>query len=392
MNIRRSITNLVYSLIILCGCCSGLLTSSAFAQTNPPPWVSLFNGTDLKGWSIKGGNGKAWVQDGEIVCHQTTSTLEHTFVCTDVKFGDFILEADCKIDGDFNSGILFRAIDMPDVKLPKTRLNGYQVKIDPTPRKWTGGVFEDYGGPSWQSYYNLADDARAREAFKIGEWNKFRVEAIGKSIKVWVNGVPTANLTHDKYSNGYIALKIHALGNKPEPEKVLGHFNNIRIITENSAAYAQPMSLPATTALETAAPKRQTEVSIRGEDFYINGQPTYKGRVWNAHRIEGLLLNSRMVQGIFDDLNPETTNRWAYPDTRKWDRTATPANSSPRCRCGARMACSRSRSIFKAVRPTVTRANSRGVILLSRPMAHCAPNTSPDSHVSLTARMNSAWS
>ena len=245
--------------------------------------------------------------------------MEHTFVCTDVKFGDFILEADCKIDGDFNSGILFRAIDMPDVKLPKARLNGYQVKIDPTPRKWTGGVFEDYGGPSWQSYYNLADDARAREAFKIGEWNKFRVEAIGKSIKVWVNGVPTANLTHDKYSNGYIALKIHALGNKPEPEKVLGHFNNIRIITENSAAYAQPMSLPATTALETAAPKRQTEVSIRGEDFYINGQPTYKGRVWNAHRIEGLLLNSRMVQGIFDDLNPETTNRWAYPDTRKLD-------------------------------------------------------------------------
>ena len=164
--------------------------------------------------------------------------MEHTFVCTDVKFGDFILEADCKIDGDFNSGILFRAIDMPDVKLPKARLNGYQVKIDPTPRKWTGGVFEDYGGPSWQSYYNLADDARAREAFKIGEWNKFRVEAIGKSIKVWVNGVTTAYLTHGKYSNGYIALKIHALGNKPEPEKVLGHFKNIRIITENSAAYA----------------------------------------------------------------------------------------------------------------------------------------------------------
>lgn len=64
---------------------------------------------------------------------------------------------------------------------------------------------------------------------------------------------------------------------------------------------------------------RHTEVSIRGEDFYINDQPTYAGRTWNGHRIEGLLLNARMVQGIFDDLNPATTNRWAYPDTGKWD-------------------------------------------------------------------------
>ena len=51
---------------------------------------------------------------------------------------------------------------------------------------------------------------------------------------------------------------------------------------------------------------RHTQVSIRGEDFYINGQPTYAGRVWNGHRIEGLLLNARMVQGIFDDQNLQT--------------------------------------------------------------------------------------
>jgi hypothetical protein len=64
---------------------------------------------------------------------------------------------------------------------------------------------------------------------------------------------------------------------------------------------------------------RHTEVSIRGDDFYINSQPTYAGRTWNGRRIEGLLLNARLVQGIFDDLNPETTNRWIYPDTGKWE-------------------------------------------------------------------------
>jgi hypothetical protein len=66
-------------------------------------------------------------------------------------------------------------------------------------------------------------------------------------------------------------------------------------------------------------PRRHTRVEIRGEMFYINGRPTYAGRNWNGHRIEGLLMNSRMVQGIFDDLNPETAGLWAYPDTRRWD-------------------------------------------------------------------------
>jgi hypothetical protein len=66
-------------------------------------------------------------------------------------------------------------------------------------------------------------------------------------------------------------------------------------------------------------PASRTEVSIQGDQFLINGKLTYAGRTWRGHRIEGLLLNSRMVQGVFDDLNPETANRWVYPDTGKWD-------------------------------------------------------------------------
>jgi len=63
----------------------------------------------------------------------------------------------------------------------------------------------------------------------------------------------------------------------------------------------------------------QTVVSIVGEDFWLNGHPTYPGRVWNGHRIEGLLLNTRTVQAVFDDLNPVTAKRWVYPDTGRWD-------------------------------------------------------------------------
>jgi hypothetical protein len=63
----------------------------------------------------------------------------------------------------------------------------------------------------------------------------------------------------------------------------------------------------------------KTRVEIRGEDFWIDGQPTYRGRYWNGHRVEGLLFNSRMVQATFDDLNPDTRDRWAYPDTGAWE-------------------------------------------------------------------------
>jgi hypothetical protein len=63
----------------------------------------------------------------------------------------------------------------------------------------------------------------------------------------------------------------------------------------------------------------KTTISINGTDFYINGQPTYEGRYHEGHRVEGLLFNSRMVQAIFDDENPETVTHFQYPDTKKWD-------------------------------------------------------------------------
>jgi hypothetical protein len=85
----------------------------------------------------------------------------------------------------------------------------------------------------------------------------------------------------------------------------------------SSLALVIGLSLPA-MAGESAAPRR-TEASIVGEAFHLNGQPTYPGRVWRGLKIEGLLMNTRMVQGIFDDRNPQTVAQWAYPDTGKWD-------------------------------------------------------------------------
>jgi hypothetical protein len=63
----------------------------------------------------------------------------------------------------------------------------------------------------------------------------------------------------------------------------------------------------------------KTNLTISGDAFHINGKPTYTGRTWRGHKIEGLLMNSRVVQATFEDLNPETRSRWTYPDGTPYD-------------------------------------------------------------------------
>jgi len=61
-----------------------------------------------------------------------------------------------------------------------------------------------------------------------------------------------------------------------------------------------------------------TTISITNGGFAVNGTPTYAGRSWKGHRIEGLLFNSRMANAIADDENASTRGAWAYADG-EWD-------------------------------------------------------------------------
>lgn len=220
---------------------------SAEPQATAVPWVSLFNGKDLSGWKIVAlaNRGTAVVEDGELLLRQQINTPEHTFVVSENAYQDFILELDLKDDPGFNSGILLRCVMAPEDA--KVRLNGYQVKIDDTPRAWTGGIFNDFGD-SWTWLHDLADNERGRAAFKLGEWAHFRIECISATMKVWVNGVPTCHLVDETYRDGPIAFKIHSCGNNPEAMQRVLRLKNIRIISEKPELHAQPMDLPARRA------------------------------------------------------------------------------------------------------------------------------------------------
>src|SRR5438128_9665027 len=87
-----------------------------------------------------------------------------------------------------------------------------------------------------------------------------------------------------------------------------------RYVSLSVAILAVLTAITSPGSSAAAAFQAQTAVSVKGTLFTINGRATYPGTA-----ARGLLLNTRMVQAVFDDANPDTTWQWEYPDTHVWD-------------------------------------------------------------------------
>ncbi len=192
-------------------------------------WKPLFDGKSLDGWEQKGGAARYHVEDGQVVGTSVPNT-GNTFLCTTKDYGDFILELEFKVDPRLNSGVQIRSqcfdepMNVAGKKIPAGRVHGYQVEIDPSDRAWSGGIYDE-GRRGWLN--DLKNNEAAQKAFKQDDWNQFRVECRGDSIKTWINGVPAADLTDDMTPEGFIALQVHGVGAEKEPREV--RWRNIRI-------------------------------------------------------------------------------------------------------------------------------------------------------------------
>lgn len=196
----------------------GLLVSSV-SYSADDGFVPLFDGKTLNGWKQLGGKAKYTVEDGVIVGSSVPNT-SNSFLCTEKTYGDFILELEYKVDKALNSGVQIRS----EYDKKGNRVFGYQVEIDPSARAWSGGIYDE-GRRGW--LFDLKNKPEAQKAFKQGDWNKYRVECRGDSIKTWINGVPAADLKDSKSLRGFIGLQVHAVGDKTDPLQV--RFRNIRI-------------------------------------------------------------------------------------------------------------------------------------------------------------------
>jgi len=168
-------------------------------------WNALFDGKTLKGWNQKNGKARYSVENGQIV-GATVANTPNSFLCTDAEYGDFILELELKVDEKMNSGIQFRSLSLPGYQ--DGRVHGYQMEVDPSPRAWSGGIYDE-GRRDWLYIPNI--NPAGKKAFRNGEWNKYRIEAIGNTLRTWINGIPVAHLIDDLTARGFIALQVHSI-------------------------------------------------------------------------------------------------------------------------------------------------------------------------------------
>jgi len=207
-----------------------ILSAESFAQKEnrtDARWTNLFDGKTLKGFKQLGGKALYKAKNGEIV-GTTVKDTPNSFLATEQEYGDFILELELKLDEPMNGGVQFRSLSKPDYQ--NGRVHGYQMEIDPTERAWSGAIYDE-GRRDWLYIPNI--NPAGKKAFKpVGEWNKYRIEAIGSTIRTWINGIPTAHLIDDMTAKGFIALQVHSIyGTMKEGMKI--RWKNIKIQTEN---------------------------------------------------------------------------------------------------------------------------------------------------------------
>ena len=101
------------------------------------------------------------------------------------------------------------------------------MEIDPSEQAWSGGIYDE-ARRGWLNDLDGDENKAAREAFRRDAWNKYRIEALGNTIKTWVNGAPAADLTDNSDATGFIALQVHQVGTKEQVGKQV-RWRNIHI-------------------------------------------------------------------------------------------------------------------------------------------------------------------
>lgn len=207
---------------------SGLLvlcltaTMTLVATAADSGWKPLFDGKTLDGWIQRNGTATYRVEDGTIV-GKTTPGSPNSFLCTKKDYSDFELTFEVKVADELNSGVQIRSQSTKDFK--NFRVHGPQVEIAANGN--SGYIYGEALDTGWLS--KDLSNPKAKEAFKRGEWNKFRIKAVGNHIQTWVNDVPVANLTDDKskMESGFISLQVHQIKKGTGPFEV--RWRNIMI-------------------------------------------------------------------------------------------------------------------------------------------------------------------
>jgi hypothetical protein len=190
--------------------------------TDKKPVPLLPQADNFTGMKQLGGTARYQVQNGVVTGTSTLGT-PNSFMATEKEYGDFELEYEFMIDRRLNSGVQIRSQSRPDYQ--NGRVHGYQIEIDPSPRGWTGGLYDE-SRRGWLQ--NMEGKPEVKTAFKANEWNHVKVRAFGAHLQSWVNGVPATNAYDAQTQKGFVALQVHNI-KQPEQNGTQVQWRNLKI-------------------------------------------------------------------------------------------------------------------------------------------------------------------
>jgi len=199
------------------------------------PWQNLLADAP-DAWTVCGGKStfELDAETGVLTGTAVANSGGNTFRVTRATYGDFELQAevwtdsatDAATDGSkgLNSGIQIRSHVDGGVDQRDGRIRGYQVEVDPTDRRYSGGIFDE-GRRGWLA--PLIAAPYARDAWVPGTWNRILIRAEGPVIRTWVNGVPAACVMDALTARGHIGLQVHGVGARDDRPQV--RFRNVML-------------------------------------------------------------------------------------------------------------------------------------------------------------------
>lgn len=169
-------------------------------------WIPLSGGESVAGWTPLLEPVTFESVDGEI----RLMSKVNVWVASDLELGDFIFEGEALIPDDasekFNSGFAFRCVGR------EKKPTGYQCEIDGANPGFEAGVYA-IGMGGW--VYPTSDPQKAEHAkrvksvYKFGQWNAYRIHAVGPRIRTYLNDVLISDVRHTGSLRGYFGIQHH---------------------------------------------------------------------------------------------------------------------------------------------------------------------------------------
>src|SRR5262249_24585452 len=164
---------------------------------DPNPWIELFNGVDLTGWTVGDKDGdmepakRPWKgKDGEIVFSLVSETKEKFRLISNREFADFRLRLEFQLDDKLKAGVRVRS--------PR----GQEAKGGP------GMVCLGEWAPKLKTGYFLWSGFAKQPVVPNpepqlrpgGRWNEMEIDVQGHRQRVWINGQQILDFDREELS------------------------------------------------------------------------------------------------------------------------------------------------------------------------------------------------